>query len=161
MKKKSFIEEDDYITVDPNMIVTAKPSARKMARAKATFEMIALVEKNSRKPQPKLTALQTELLFKYNQELTEKQQKQLDVFLFYLFSKDNYSFLEPKPKDLQPKKKLAIRRDQLAPFQAQLLSIYDSEPNEEQMLKLKDFLYKLFNNLLNKFDPKPEVEMAA
>lgn len=160
MKKKSFIEGDDYITVDPNMIVTAKPSARKMARAKATFEMIALVEKNSRKQQPRLTTLQTELLFQYNQEPTEKQRKQLDVFLFYLFSNDNYS-LEPKPKDLQPKKKLAIKRDQLAPFQAKLLSIYDREPTEEQMLKLKDFLYKLFNNLLNKFDPQPEVVMAA
>lgn len=160
MKKKSFIEEDDYISIDPNMIVTAKPSARKIARAKATFEMIALVEKNRRKQQPKLTALQTELLFQYNQEPSEKQQKQFDVFRFYLFADDKYS-LEPKLKDSQPKKKLAIKRDQLAPFQAQLLRLYDREPTEEQMLKLKDFLYKLFNNLLNKFDPEPVAEMAA
>ena len=119
-----------------------------------------LLQKNSKKQQPMLTSLQTELLFLYAQEPSEKQMKQLGVFLFYLFADDYYN-LEPKQVDLQAKKKLPVKREQLTPFQNKLLNAYDHEPTEEQMIKLKEFLFKLFNNLLNKFDVKQEAEMVA
>ncbi len=163
MKEKSLFDENAKVKYDPKLDDYTKnhpnPFPRKMALANLMFDRIALYQKNSKKQQPLLTSLQTELLYLYVQEPTEKQRKQLDVFLFYLFSDDNYD-LEPKQKDLQPKKKLAVKRNQLTPFQNKLLNVYDREPTEEQMLKLKDFLFRLFNNLLNKFDTKPEVEMT-
>lgn len=162
MKKKSLFDEN--VKYNPKLDDDAKnhPNSfpRKTALANLMFDRMALYQKNSKKQQPLLTALQTELLYLYVQEPTEKQHKQLDVFLFYLFSDDNYD-LEPKQEDLQPKKKLAVKRTELTPFQNKLLNVYDQEPTEEQMLKLKDFLFRLFNNLLNKFDAKPEAEMNA
>ena len=90
--------------------------------------------------------------------------KHFHVFRFYLFNDDYYD-LTPKQEiekhNLQPKKKLKVKREQLSPFQNELLDIYDHEPTEEQMLKLEDFLFKLFNNLLNKFDEKKEAESVA
>jgi hypothetical protein len=164
MKKKPALEKEKNITIDFNIKVNSNASSRKMALAKILFDKMALVKKNSRIKQPLLTSLQTELLYLYDQEPTEKQMKHFQVFRFYLFNDDYYD-LTPKQeiekKDLLTKKKLAVKREQLSPFQNELLSMYDHEPTEEQMLKLKDFLFKLFNNLLNKFDDKKEVEMVA
>jgi hypothetical protein len=123
-----------------------------------------LVHKNGRKQQPFLTFLQTELLYRYVQEPTEKQMKQFDVFQFYLFADDRHQIRpqhEIEAYASLPKKKLKVKRDQLSPFQNELLDIYDHEPTELQMQKLEDFLYKLFNNLLNKFDDKKEEVMVA
>jgi hypothetical protein len=123
-----------------------------------------LIRKNGRIKQPLLTLLQTELLYRYTQVPTEKQMKQFHVFRFYLFDDDYYKLKAKQAIEGScislPKKKLAVKREQLSPFQNELLAIYDHEPTELQMQKLENFLYKLFNNLLNKFDAKPEVEMA-
>jgi hypothetical protein len=123
-----------------------------------------LIRKNGRKKQPLLTLLQTELLYRYAQEPTEKQMKQFDVFRFYLFDDDYYNLKAKQGFEEYtslPKKKLKVKREQLSPFQNELLDIYDHEPTEEQMQKLEDFLFKLFNNLLNKFDDKKEVALVA
>ncbi len=164
MKKNSSFENIESITTDPYLKVGSKFPARKMALAKLTFDKMALFKKNNRIQQPRLTSLQKRLLFHYVQEPTEKQLKQFNVFQFYLFNADHYN-LTPKQDSeeytSQPKKKLKVKRDQLSFFQNELLKIYDQEPTEEQMLKLEDFLHKLFNNLLNKFDTQPKVEMSA
>lgn len=123
-----------------------------------------LIRKNGQKKQPLLTLLQTELLYRYAQNPTEKQMKQFDVFRFYLFDEGYYNLKSKQGFEESaslPKKKLTVKREQLSPFQNELLDIYDHEPTEEQMLKLEVFLFNLFNNLLNKFDAKPEIEMAA
>ncbi len=164
MKKQSSFENIENITIDPHLKVSPKFPARKMALAKLMFDKIALFKKNNRIQQPRLTSLQLELLSLYVQEPTEKQMKQFNVFNFYLFNADYYN-LTPKQESEEytslPKKKLKVKRDQLSPFQNELLNIYDHEPTEEQMQKLEDFLYKLFNNLLNKFDDKKEEAMVA
>jgi hypothetical protein len=106
-----------------------------------------LVQKNKRKKQPLLTALQTELLYLYPQALTPKQRKQLHIFLFYLLNDDCHSSKSKQAVeqyDLQPKKKLAVQRDKLTSFQNELLNVYDHEPNDAQMQQLKDFLAQLF-----------------
>jgi hypothetical protein len=123
-----------------------------------------VVQKNRRKKQPLLTSLQTELLYLYDQEPTEKQRKQLEVFLFYLLVDDNYSFKSQQEVDAYtalPKKKLSVKREELTPFQNKLLNVYDHEPTALQMQKLQDFLFKLFNNLVNQFDVKNQAEMVA
>lgn len=120
------------------------------------------VRENRRKKQPLLTALQKEVLYSYAQEPTEKQWKQLDIFLFYLLNEGYYNAKSPQEIDAYnalPKQKLAIKREALTPFQNKLLGIYDHSLTELQTQKLKDFLFKLFNNLLNQFDAKKQEEI--
>lgn len=164
MKKKSFTENDINITFKPLIKVNSTASLRKEALAEIMSYRMALTRKNRRIQQPLLTALQTELIYLYVQEPTEKQKKQFQVFRFYLFVEDGYRIRpqeEIETYAMLPKMKLKIKREQLLPFQNELLAMFDHEPTELQMQKLENFLYKLFNNLLNKFDAKKEEELVA
>jgi hypothetical protein len=164
MKKKYSIEEDQDITVNQTIKVKSSASLRKEELTKIMSYRMALNHNNRRKQQPLLTALQTELLYRYTQEPTEKQKKHFEVFRFYLLVDDGYRIRpqhEIEAYAALPKKKLSVKREQLSPFQNNLLYIYDNEPTELQMQKLEDFLYKLFNNLLNKFDEKKHEAMVA
>ena len=162
------MKEKGLITQEKDLIAQAllKMKVRKTLPAYiiASTARDNVVRQNRRKQQPLLTALQTELLYRYTQEPTEKQMKQFDVFQFYLFANERHKIKPQEEIDayaILPKMKLKIKREQLSPFQNELLSIYDHEPTELQMQKLEDFLYKLFNNLLNKFDDKKEEVMVA
>lgn len=162
------MKEKDLIAEEKDLIAQAllKMKVRKTLPAYiiASTARDNLVRKNRRKQQPLLTSLQTELLNRYVQEPTEKQKKQFQVFRFYLFANERHKIRPQEEIDayaMLPKKKLIVKREQLSPFQNELLSIYDHEPTELQMQKLEDFLYKLFNNLLNKFDDKKEEVMVA
>jgi hypothetical protein len=89
MNKNSLFEDDEYMTLDPNMKVHPNPAPRKMALAKAMLEKMAIVQENRRK-QPQLTSAQMALLNRYTHQPNEKQMKKLEVFLFYLFIDDDY-----------------------------------------------------------------------
>jgi hypothetical protein len=169
MKEKDLIMKEKGLIVEEKDLIAEvflKMKARKTLPAYiiASTARDNLIHKNGRKQQPLLTSLQTELLYRYTQEPTEKQKKQFDVFQFYLFADDRHKIRPQQEIEAYaslPKTKLKVKREQLSPFQNELLDIYDHEPTEEQMQKLEDFLFKLFNNLLNKFETKKEAEMVA
>jgi hypothetical protein len=89
MKKKSFFEEDEYMTLDPNMKVCANPVPKTIARAIAFLEKHELppqIEKPKKSKKSTRSTLQNELLTIYNFEPTEQQMQQLKDFLAQLFA---------------------------------------------------------------------------
>ena len=89
MKKKSFFEENEYMTLDPNMKVCANPVPKTIARAIAFLEKHDLppqVEKTKKSKKSTRTTLQNELLTIYTFDPTEEQMLQLKAFLAQLFA---------------------------------------------------------------------------
>jgi hypothetical protein len=84
MKNKSFIKEAEFMTLDPNMKVPINPAPKKMAKAKATLEMVALTQKKHRKIS-ELTSIQAELINVFAINPSEQQMQQLKDFLHQLF----------------------------------------------------------------------------
>jgi hypothetical protein len=84
MKNKSFIKEAEFMTLDPNMKVPVNPAPKKMAKAKATLEMVALTQKKRRKIS-ELTSIQAELINVFAINPSEQQMQQLKDFLHQLF----------------------------------------------------------------------------
>lgn len=89
MKNKSFLEEDEYMTLDSNMTVCANPVPKTIARAIAFLEEHGLppeIEKTKKRKKSSRSALQNELLNIYTFEPTEEEMLQLKAFLAQLFA---------------------------------------------------------------------------
>ena len=98
MKKKSFLDDNIDVAVNPNMKVHPNLFPKKMARAIAFIEKNGLppdVKRTKKHKKPPLSTLQTELLNLYAINPSEQQMLQLKDFLGQLF-KDNATESEVK-----------------------------------------------------------------
>jgi hypothetical protein len=94
MKYKIFEDNDDYLTLDPNMIVHPNPAPRKMAVAVAFVEKYGLPEdlktakKKTKKQSLPPSNLQKELLFVEGLQANDQKIATLKAFIQELFAEE-------------------------------------------------------------------------